>query len=88
MEVPLTTQVRLARDIIPLAQACSHHPNELANLYSLCEAINECADDDHSVTYDLMEYVHECLLVAQGKGDTTWRDELLETLRDDLKYED
>jgi|APMI01.1.fsa_nt_gi hypothetical protein len=88
MEVPLTIQVRLAKDIIPLAQTCQDNPKELAHLYSLCKVINECADDDHSVTYDLMEYVHECLLVAEGKGDTSWRDELLETLRDDLKYDD
>ena len=36
------------------------------------------------MTYDMTEYVQECLAVALGRGDATWREELLDTLKSDM----
>lgn len=88
MDMSLSIQVRLARSIIPLVKVCENMPDQLKNLYQLCETINESVDDDHSYLYDLMEYIQECQYVAEGKADSQWRDQLLQALNDDVKQQE
>lgn len=88
MDMPLSTQVKLVRNIIPLVKACETMPEQLTNLYELCRTINESVDDDHSYLYDLMEYIQETQHVAEGKTDSQWRDQLLEALNEDIAHEE
>jgi hypothetical protein len=86
MDVSPATRNTLIRSVIALAQSAESNTRTLKLLVDLCTALSEYADDDdHSVAHDLEDYVTECLHVAQGQGDSDWRDELLATLEDDLK---
>jgi hypothetical protein len=88
MDVSPTTRNTLIRSIIALTQAADSDTRTLKLLVDLCTALSDYAgDDDHSVAHDLEDYVKECLEVAEGKEDGEWRDELLETLEEDLKNE-
>ena len=84
MEMSDSIQLKLAKHFLPLVRAHLDDVKMLAHLLALCEIANSFATDDHSVTYDMTEYVQECLLVAQGRGDEAWREELLDTLRADM----
>ncbi len=88
MNVSISTQVKLAKNVIPLVHACEGSVAQLERLRTLCEIVDECAEDEHSITTDLMEYVQECLDIAKGQGDPKWRDELYEVLQDDMRLED
>ncbi len=86
MDVSPATRNTLIKSVIALAKSAESNPQTLKLLVDLCTALSEYAnDDDHSVAHDLEDYVTECLQVAQGTGDSDWRDELLETLEVDLK---
>lgn len=87
MVIPFSTQVNLAKSIVSLCDSCEGRPNELTNIVEICKAMSECADDDHSIAFDLLEYVQECLKIAEGNGDRVWRQQLLETLQFDMKDE-
>jgi hypothetical protein len=86
MDVSPATRNTLIRSVIALTRAAGTNTNTLKLLVDLCTALSDYAnDDDHSAAHDLEDYVTECLRVAEGKGDGAWRDELLETLEEDLK---
>jgi hypothetical protein len=85
MEVSPSARIKLVKSIVSLADACEGRPKELHYLYELCLALIEYAqDDDYSVAHDLSEYIQECMRIAEGNGDEKWRQELLETLQDDM----
>lgn len=86
MDVEPATRNSLIRSIIALTHAAGENISTLKLLVDLCTALSEYATgDDHSAAHDLEDYVTECLRVAEGNGDEAWRDELLETLEQDLK---
>ncbi len=86
MDVSPATRNTLIRSIIALTQASGTNTTTLRLLVDLCTALSDYANnDDHSAAHDLEDYVTECLRVAEGKGDMTWRNELLQTLEEDLK---
>lgn len=88
MDVPIATQVRLARQVIPLVKSLYDRPDELQQLYATCEIINESIGDDAVVMQELLDYVKASIDVAKGDEEVRWRDELLETLEEDLVDED
>ena len=76
------------RSIVALAELCEKKPNELRALHEVCIALSDYADDDdYSVAHDLEDYVGECLKIAQGSGDETWRSQLRATIEDDMDEE-
>ncbi len=84
MEMSDAIQLKLAQHFLPLVQAHLDDVRMLTHLLALCEVANNFASDDHSVTYDMTEYVQECLAVARGNGDEAWCEELLDTLKADM----
>lgn len=84
MEMSSATQFKLATNFLPIAEATKDDATQLGRLLALCEVANQFASGDHSVTYDMTEYVQECLAVAEGHGDVAWREELLDTLKSDM----
>jgi hypothetical protein len=84
MVIPFSTQVTLAKSIVSLSESCEGKVEELNDLLEICRAMSECADDDHSIAYDLLEYIQESVKIAEGDGDRVWRQQLLETLQDDM----
>ena len=84
MEMTDAIQLKLAQHFLPLVRRHIDDRNALKDLLALCEVANEFASDDHSVTYDMTEYVQECVAVAEGRGDATWRDELLDVVEADI----
>lgn len=84
MEMSSAIQLKLATNFLPLVEASKRDVRQLRHILALCEVANEFASDDHSVTYDMTEYVQECIAVAEGSGDEVWRDELLDTLKSDM----
>ena len=84
MEMSTAIQLKIATNFLPLIEASKDDPAKLRHLLALCEVANQFASDDHSVTYDMTEYVQECLAVALGRGDVAWREELLDTLKSDM----
>ncbi|QQS22177.1 hypothetical protein IPM09_01375 [Candidatus Saccharibacteria bacterium] len=88
MEVPASLQIRIAKHIMRLAQLSDGNEAILKDLYEVCVVINDCVQDEYSIARDLMEYIEECWKMAAGRGDERWRDELLETLQDDIDRED
>lgn len=86
MDVDPATRNTLIRSIIALTKAAGDNTATLKLLVDLCTALSEYASsDDYSAAHDLEDYVTESLRVAEGSGDEAWRDELLETLEEDLK---
>lgn len=69
---------------LPLVRRHIDDRDALKGLLALCEVANEFASDDHSVTYDMTEYVQECVAVAEGRGDAVWRNELLDVVAADI----
>ena len=88
--MPVSLQISIAKQILPLADMLIQDHAALGHLYEMTKAIHDCIDedDDATVAFDVMEYVHECLEIAKGKEDSGWRQQLRETLQDDLKDED
>ena len=84
MEMSDATQLKLAQHFLPVVQTHLDDAKMLKHLLALCEIANKFASDDHSVTYDMTEYVQECVAVAEGRGDEAWRDELLDVLKADM----
>ena len=88
MDVSPSVRSKLVRSIVALSELCEGKPRELRALYEVCVALSDYADDDdYSVAHDLQDYMEECLKVAEGNGDPQWRQQLLETLEDDMDEE-
>lgn len=84
MEMTNSIQLKLAQHFLPLVRSHLDDPVSLKHLLGLCDIANTFASDEHSVTYDMTEYVQECLAVAEGHGDKTWCDELLDVVEADV----
>ncbi len=81
-------QVKFASEIVALAKSLYSQPGELQQLYAACVIVNDCIGDDATIMQELLDYLAASIDVAKGQEDPAWRDELLETLEEDLSDED